>query len=177
MRGPVIAVGRSQDPSALVVSACTAFVLKCWTRRRTHARTRPTWDIFSVRRSNGVRFRHPTQQRFGLDGRAVVAEPLDEAAHQGRPGRCGRSNSAVQAVVNWRHAGEKSVTRCRRGREVGVYCPDASSTVSGQSLATWALRSSPSPATRRATGQQSGASRCLIERRWSPGSRVRRSAA
>jgi hypothetical protein len=67
----VIAVGRSQDPSALMVSACTTFVLKCCTRGRAHGADPTDVEHLFCSQIERREIRHPTQDRFGLDGRVM----------------------------------------------------------------------------------------------------------
>jgi hypothetical protein len=97
-------------------------VLKCCTRR-THGALPTNVEDLHCSQIERREIRASDGQRFGLYGRVAVTEPLTGAARQRCLGRCGGSNSAVHAVVNWRHAGEKSVTRCWRGGEVGEIVP------------------------------------------------------
>ena len=91
MRGPVIAVGRSHDAPELVVSVCSALVLKMlYTSKNPMTRARPTRNAFSVRRSTsvmlGVRL---AVDRFRLDRRVAVVERLHERARE----RCVRTGT------------------------------------------------------------------------------------
>ncbi len=76
------------------------------------ARTRPTWNTFSVRRSNGVGFGIRRNNGPGLDDRVAVTELFNEAARQRVPADANVPTQQFMLWVNWRHAGEESVTRC-----------------------------------------------------------------